>query len=118
VVTHTARYARRGLISLSHAAFAVHISLYQILVSTDFIGILVEVSKGRVKEHEGTKASKDSAAASEAASYPLAVSNGLAALALPPAVSPSPPGFHRCLQGSRISSLSPISHFEAQYYPF
>jgi hypothetical protein len=75
-----------------------------------------------VKEHEGTKTFRDSAAASEAASYPLAASNGLAALAeggeapeawqlcchaLPPAVSPSPPGFHRCLQGSTISSLSP-----------
>jgi hypothetical protein len=87
-------------------------------VSTDFIEVFVRFSKGSVKGHEGTKASKDSAAASEAASYPLAVSNGLAPLALPPAVSPSPPRFHHCLQGSRISPLSPISHFEAHSCPF
>jgi hypothetical protein len=52
-------------------------------VSTDFIEGVVRFSKGWVKGHEGTKASKDSVAASEAASYPLAASNGLAEGAKP-----------------------------------
>jgi hypothetical protein len=46
VVTHTARSARRDLIRLSHTPFAIHISLYLILMSIDFIAVACKAQKG------------------------------------------------------------------------